>query len=306
MSADHSKSQGDENSKTSSDARARDNHEDTDPLLGIGNAVRDFISRYNFTQKENNQHNKVIRRWTIAGAIGVFLYTVLTFVLLVGTVVHNCISNKFIRSQIAASQQANEISRQSFSAVQRAFITVTDVSVRRGSADRYPGGIPQNQFWMILPTIENSGNTPTVNLRWMNALSITTGPEQNPDVFAVDIEKRPSADPSPWNYGILGPKAKMTLDYGGNRVFLYEGTIAALAELDHWQSKMMCQGVIRYQDIFSDTSEHLTKFCYLVRADRSDGNDVTSGTGAPYLTQCGGHTNCADDECKANTARIEK
>ena len=211
MSADHSKCQGGENTKSGSDTAETHKHGGGDPLPGITDAFCDFISRYDSTQKENDRHNRVIRRWTIAGAIGVFLYTGLTLALLVGTVVHNRISNKFIRSQLATSEQANEISRQSFSAVQRAFITVTDVSVHRGSADRFPGGVPQNKFWMILPIIENSGNTPTVNLCWMNALSITTGPEQNPDVFAVDIEKSSSADPSPWNYGILGPKAKMTL-----------------------------------------------------------------------------------------------
>jgi hypothetical protein len=180
--------------------------------------------------------------------------------------------------QARLTRESNRISREAFASVQRAFITVTDVSVSRGNSDRFPGGIPQSKFWMILPVIENSGNTPTAHLRWMNALSVTIGPEQDPDRLAVDIEKKSSAGLAAWNYGILGPKAKMTLDYGGNRVFLSEDV----------------QGVIRYNDIFSDTREHLTKFCYFVRADRSD---AKGGIGVPFLIQCGGHTNCADDEC---------
>jgi hypothetical protein len=74
----------------------------------------------------------------------------------------------------------------------------------------------------------------------MNALSMTLGPEQNPDKIAVDIEeKNSSVTPSPWNYGILGPKARMTLDYAGNPVFLSEIVISKLPELDRLQGKMM-------------------------------------------------------------------
>lgn len=205
--------------------------------------------------------------------------------------------------QARLTRESNRISRESFASVQRAFITVTDVSVGRGNSNRYPGGIPQSKFWMILPVIENSGNTPTEHLRWMTALSVTVGPEQDPDRLAVDIEKNSSADPSPWNYGVLGPKAKMTLDYGGNRVFLNERIIPSLPELDIKKGKIMWQGVIRYNDIFPDTPEHLTKFCYFVRADRAG---PKGRIGAPYLIQCGGHTNCADAECKRETAGNEK
>lgn len=58
---------------------------------------------------------------------------------------------------------------------------------------------------------------------------------------------------------------------------------------------MLFQGVIRYNDIFPNTEEHVTKFCYWIRADLS-GVDQKS-VGEPYATQCGGHTNCADHEC---------
>jgi hypothetical protein len=207
--------------------------------------------------------------------------------------------------QWRALLRTDETTRESFSAVQRAFITVTDVSVSRGNPDRYPGGIQQSKFWMIGPIIENSGNTPTEHLRWMNALSVTLSPEQDADKVAVDIEKNASADPSPWNYGILGPKAKMTLDYAGNPAFLSDQVISGLPELDRKNGKILWQGVIRYHDIFPDTPEHLTKFCYFVRADRADA-EGNGRIGTPYLTQCGGHTNCADDECKQETASNAK
>lgn len=203
--------------------------------------------------------------------------------------------------QARLTRESNRISRESFASVQRAFITVTDVSIGRGNPDRYPGGIAQSKFWMILPVIENSGNTPTDHLRWMTAPSVTVGPEQDPDKLAVDIEKNASGDSSPWNYGILGAKAKMTLDYGGNRVFVHERLISNLP--DFTKGKIMWQGVIRYHDIFPGTPEHLTKFCYFVRTDRAG---PKGRIGAPYLTQCGGHTNCADDECKRETASNEK
>ena len=202
--------------------------------------------------------------------------------------------------QARLTRESNRISLESFASVQRAFITVTDITVSRGNPDRYPGGIQQSEFWMIEPVIENSGNTPTKFLRWMNALSVTAGPEQDPDKLAVDIEKNSSANPSPWNYGILGPKAKMTLP-----VFLGDNVISGLPELDRVKGKIMWQGVIRYHDIFPDTPEHLTKFCYFVRADRADDKGERR-IGTPYWSQCGGHTNCADDECTQEPASNAK
>jgi hypothetical protein len=263
----------------------------------VADAIFAFQKQYDFLERHRAQREQKT-----------LLALVVTAVFALGTVLAAIYSNVIFSGQLREMQTAteltresNRINRESFASVQRAFITVLDVSVSRGNPDRYPGGIQQSKFWMVLPVVENSGNTPTKHLRWMNALSVTLGPEQNPDKIAVDIKKKSSVTPSPWNYGILGPKAKMTLDYAGNPVFLSESVISELPELDRVKGKMMWQGVIRYHDIFPDTPEHLTKFCYFVRADRADA-DGQEGVGTPYLTQCGGHTNCADDECKQESA----
>ena len=241
-----------------------------------------------------------LRGWTNDPAM--FLLTLLTLIILA---FYTYYTRRLVldgeansAEQAALTQESNRISRESFSSVQRAFITITDVNISRGNPERYPEGIPRSEFWMILPVIENSGNTPTKRLRWMNALSMTVGPEQDPDKLAVDIGKNASSDPSPWNYGVLGPKAKMTLDYGGNRVFLKDAAISELPDVDRKEGKIMWQGVIRYYDIFPNTPEHVMKFCYFVRADRADAN---GRIGTPYAIQCGGHTNCADDECQQET-----
>jgi hypothetical protein len=263
----------------------------------VADAIYAFQKQHDFLERHRAQREQKT-----------LLALVVTAVFALGTVLAAIYSNVIFSGQLGEMQTAteltresNRINRESFASVQRAFITVQDVSVNRGNPDRYPRGIQQSKFWMVLPVVENSGNTPTKHLRWMNALSVTLGPEQNPDKIAVDIEKNSSVTPSPWNYGILGPKARMTLDFAGNPVFLSESVISELPELDRVKGKMMWQGVIRYHDIFPDTPEHLTKFCYFVRADRADA-DGQEGVRTPYLNQCGGHTNCADDECKQETA----
>jgi hypothetical protein len=88
-------------------------------------------------------------------------------------------------------------------------------------------------------------------------------------------------------------------------VFLGDNVISELPELDRVKGKIMWQGVIRYHDIFPETPEHLTKFCYFVRADRADDKGKRR-IGTPYWSQCGGHTNCADDECTQEPASNAK
>jgi hypothetical protein len=56
-----------------------------------------------------------------------------------------------------ATRESNRINREAFTAVQCAFVSVTTLDIRRGSADQYIGGVPQSNYWTLIPKVENSG-----------------------------------------------------------------------------------------------------------------------------------------------------
>src|SRR5216683_7579573 len=62
--------------------------------------------------------------------------------------------------QLRTSQAANEISRESFVSVQRAYVIVDDVKIVR-AADKGPN----EPSWFFFPNIRNVGNTQTSELQ---------------------------------------------------------------------------------------------------------------------------------------------
>ena len=177
--------------------------------------------------------------------------------------------------------------RESFTAIQRAFVTVTDVSI-----DTFRHQIPNETgdlFWRFIPTIENSGTTPTKNMKWTTS-GVVGGPIEDFNKLGIDIEALVKDNKNAWRYGILGPRAKMNFTYSADHLELHESWNCQLAKN---AASHVWQGVIRYNDIFPDTEEHVTKFCYVIRISDA------GGTQTPHLQQCYGHKNCADDECKS-------
>jgi hypothetical protein len=170
--------------------------------------------------------------------------------------------------------------------VQRAFITVVDVAI-----DNFHQKLPNVEgdlFWRFTPTIENSGTTPTKNLRWATSIS-NEGPIVDFDRLGIDFEPLIKNNKNAWRFGTLGPKAKMNLTHSANRLELHESWIPLMASN---KASFTWQGVIRYSDVFPGTEEHVTNFCYVVSV-YSARDDQT-----PYLRQCSGRKNCVDDECK--------
>jgi hypothetical protein len=119
-------------------------------------------------------------------------------------------------------------------------------------------------------------------LKWITSEILSSTPESGAD---IEIEKPDSS----WRYGILGPKAKLSLSYDANRLEILGRRIPRIADR---QEIIVWKGVIRYRDIFPKTSDHVTKFCYVLQAYRT-----ATSVSAPYVLACGDHKNCADDEC---------
>jgi hypothetical protein len=241
-------------------------------------AVADAIDTYRRAHETDDRERAKRERITI-------IVLIMTAIFAFAAAVAAGISAWIFQGQLREMQTANTV-------VQRAFITVKKLNIQRGSINRFINGVPESRFWMLSPEVENSGATPTQNLRWIVAPGFTFANRENLSRAAADVEKQTPNLTEAWNYGILGPHATMSLDYGGNASGILDTEIVKLAE---GPLKMLFQGVIRYNDIFPNTQEHVTKFCYWIRAEigGADPNSV----GEPHGTQCGGNTNCADHEC---------
>ena len=116
MTSDHDS----EGQKDAAEESTRRNGEGT--LSSLASAIRSLAADYQSNQAQQRAHDRRVLWWTIAGAAAIFAYTLITLGLYISTVIHNGISNKI-------SRRANEINRQSFVAVQRAFVNVVDLAV---------------------------------------------------------------------------------------------------------------------------------------------------------------------------------
>jgi hypothetical protein len=184
----------------------------------------------------------------------------------------------------------------------RAYITVTGLEIERGNPNRRIGGTLASEFWMARPEVENSGSTPTRNLRWIMGPTVTLVSIDEIPGIMPRVNRDQAADGG-WTYGAIGPRSRMNLDYPANVTGLADQVFLQIA---HGEVRLLFAGTIRYHDIFPNTNEHVTKFCYSIRADILDAAKLAPGTpldladvGHPYGRQCGGRTNCADEECDA-------
>jgi hypothetical protein len=213
------------------------------------------------------------------------------------------------QGQLTEMQTAGVDARVFSQAQLRAYITVTGLEIKRGDPNRNVGGTLESKFWMARPGIENSGSTPTRNLQWIMGPSFTfVSIDKIPEIMP-QVDKSQTAA-SGWTFGTIGPRSRMNLDYPANATGFTDQPFTQIA---HGEARMLFTGIIRYNDIFPNTNEHLTKFCYFIRADILDTAKLAPGTplelsdlGQPYGRQCGGHTHCADEECDAADGQPRK
>jgi hypothetical protein len=247
-------------------------------------------------QQEKSDRDLIMARWT--RRVGIFTAALVAVSIATAGIFWrqlNVMQGQLDEMQNASglTQESNKINREAFTAVQRAFISVSGIDVRRGLPGRYIGGTPEYKFWVMLPKIENSGTTSTRNLRWAIRTVIELDPNKTLPQAIGESERTEPIRNEQWNYGVLGPKAAMTLDYAA-RTGIKDDQISGIGR---GLFRFLFTGVILYKDVFSGTAEHVTKFCYAMGVD--PGPDPSRPVyGTPFGTQCGGHTNCADDECE--------
>jgi hypothetical protein len=196
---------------------------------------------------------------------------------------------EIMQKQANISDAAN---RQN-AAVNRAFVVASASVQQSGTGD----GVK----WIFETPIENSGNTPTRSMRVNFAGS--TGPDV-PDVpipLGKDAEKG-YAMSSAMSRAIRKspPPIQAFLGAHARNSFIW-------IDLDQNQIKMIASGAtqsylygtVHYYDVFDDTPEHITEFCYRVIV-----RTLPDDTQRPVPLLCDSF-NCADDECPKQRREYE-
>jgi hypothetical protein len=181
--------------------------------------------------------------------------------------------------EVNTMRESNRINREALESVQRAFVLPGDVD----------------------PTVIGNNSTQSVrfSFRWNNSGTTPTKGLRTHVNYRWDVQELPIDFPFSdlWEEGrphvqtpaLLGPKASTAVDVGPVPAQVVNGVVQHYYHLNFW-------GWARYRDVFRDTPEHLTEFCYeLIPFDVQIGKDST--TIKYRLDNCTRH-NCYDNECK--------
>jgi hypothetical protein len=185
------------------------------------------------------------------------------------------------------SRRASDIAREAMVAAQRAFVFAVNV-----------GGVyeldqnKQQWNWRLRALMRNSGNTPTKNLTMRTACLLLN--HQLPKNFDFDGNMTASI-----GTGMLGPKAD------GLTGIAPASPDPALTPQDiidvqNGRKWIYLMGWLRYYDVFPETSQHITRYCWLVTPAGDPLKFTPANPGEvtfPSIHHFEG--NCADDECKA-------
>jgi hypothetical protein len=184
------------------------------------------------------------------------------------------------------SRRASDIARDAMVAGQRAFVFAVNVV---GLWDLDPA--TQQYNWRLRALIRNSGNTPTKNLTMHTSCLLLN--HELPKNFDFDSNMTAKI-----GTGLLGPKAD---GFGGVAPVSPEPALTPqdLIDVQKGRKWLYFMGWLRYHDVFPETPQHITRYCWLVTPS-GDPTIFTpanpSGVTFPSIHHFEG--NCADDECK--------
>jgi hypothetical protein len=141
------------------------------------------------------------------------------------------------------------------------------------------GEIPGPRYW-IGPEWGNSGNTPTKEMRThvrCELLDFLLSDDFDFDYPTTEIHA-----------AFLGPRTTIM----GARLPIEGLTQAELIAIQNKTKFLYLMGWVRYHDIFANTPEHMTRFCYQV--------DVAGDVQGQFSVLFNPHprNNCADEGCK--------
>jgi len=191
-----------------------------------------------------------------------------------------------MKASIATAERSAEIAREAMIAGERAFVFATGV-LAFWEIDQTTG----HYMWRFRPNWENSGDTPTKNMTMCSECLLVPSPI--PPGFSFDYSATEIGT------ALIPPKNK---GGGGLAPRFPAPAITAQDIIDVQESRkfLYFMGWARYFDVFPDTPQHITRFCWqiLVLGDplRYDPSSNLQNLSFSNIHHFEG--NCADDECK--------
>jgi hypothetical protein len=261
-----------------------------DPSSGL------YIPKSNDLRIETKAHLKPVSNWAERfTAIAAWFAIVISVCTLIGLVFTGFIAMKQWAQMIIANENAGASldetrkasveSNQAFIATQRAYITPS-VSYTFVPTAADPNRI---ENLMVAPVWANSGDTPTRGFichgsdEWRNDNSSLPVDFKFPDKWSGN-------DPHLSTRVTIGPKA-----IASNYITTIPLQVLELLA-DH-KMKIFAYGWARYRDIFPNTRQHVTKYCFEIKINRISGSAaIGKETFSPNASACV-KNNCTDEEC---------
>lgn len=235
---------------------------------------------------QHSINEAVTARWTRKVGIYTGVMAAATILLFLATGVSAYFlweSDQSISGQLREMHDQTVITRESYTAVQRPFVTAIGLKV---SGQNYGAAATQNPLYLDFETtLENSGNTPTNDMRVISSVSFDTPavPYSPPDPANLSM----TDDPRPIvSDRFLGPHGKTEIGAIG----LFRRNVDDMIQE---RRDFYIFGFVGYRDQFVGTPERITKYCYVVHPFKHEGglSDVQ------YQTTCH-HWNCGDQDCE--------
>jgi len=196
-------------------------------------------------------------------------------------------SARIFQRQLTEARNATELSRETLISTQRAYVSVTGLEIRPKLDDN------QQKLWAISPVFENTGNTPTKNLRWAGTMR-----DWDPYLPLSKVKRgHPSAAEDitqvTLNRLSLGPHQVVRDRFEASEP-IPNGFIEAIRRRE---MNVYIHGIVVYDD-FVSPKHHVLRYCYVLW----NAPVVVNSIGFTY-SQCGDGRNCTDEECDDATLR---
>jgi len=232
-------------------------------------AIKALQDSYEGSRQDQANHDRKTLFWGRVAGIGVAVYTGMTAVI-VGAAIYSAMQ---AQDSAVAAREANNVG-------QGPFVTFTGLRI-----DQQTLGKPGLPYVWFTALVQNSGNTPTKDMKYVveSGRAEPGDPEQlYQHPTAIAFSQRITLPPH-----FNGPLA---LPISG----IPQSAFKTMVDEHGWY---FVYGTAHYRDRFTNSKEHVSKFCFAVGANISDASQ-------PAYTPCR-FWNCTDDDCELDKADYE-